>query len=296
MSRAGQRAPDSAAAEARPGSSDRRDLRRRHEMRAVRDERPFDVLDNRRIDNNRVLRGTEDAVIERLARDDVADGLRDIGRPFDIGGSVARSDAVGGLAGAVGRADESHPAGRENDGSLSRLHQLLSALERDGGHPVDRAIRCAGPAGGVVHDFSDPGNASDRRRVRTDDDRAARLDGNQDLVNRRGRWVRRRHDGADHAEWLRNLDDLAVVDPPDDAHGLDRFDEFVDPLRREQVLLDLVSDDPVAGLLMRELGERFGLRRGRGAIASTKASICSCDSSERMPAASLARRASVRAS
>ena len=53
--------------------------------------------------------------------------------------------------------------------------------------------------------------------------------------------------------------------PRDDADGLHRPDELVDLLRREEVLLDLVFDDAVAGFLDGEPRERFGVRRrGRG--------------------------------
>ena len=47
----------------------------------------------------------------------------------------------------------------------------------------------------------------------------------------------------------------------DDADRLHRPDEVVDLLRGEEVLLDLVGDDAVAGFLVRQPGERLGLRR-----------------------------------
>ena len=51
--------------------------------------------------------------------------------------------------------------------------------------------------------------------------------------------------------------------PVDHADRLHRADEVVDLLRGEEVLLDLVGDDAVAGLLVREPGERLGVRRHR---------------------------------
>ena len=50
----------------------------------------------------------------------------------------------------------------------------------------------------------------------------------------------------------------------DDADRLHRPDEVVDLLRAEEVLLDLVGDDAVAGFFDGEPGERFGLRRRGG--------------------------------
>jgi hypothetical protein len=66
--------------------------------------------------------------------------------------------------------------------------------------------------------------------VRADHDGAARLERDQDLVDRRGGRVGRRNDGGDDAERLRDLDDLAIVVAGDDAHRFHRPDEVVDLL------------------------------------------------------------------
>ena len=50
----------------------------------------------------------------------------------------------------------------------------------------------------------------------------------------------------------------------DDADGFHRPDEVVDLLGGEEVLLDLVGDDAVAGFLVRQPRERLGLRRDGG--------------------------------
>ena len=98
--------------------------------------------------------------------------------------------------------------------------------------------------------------------MRADDDGAARLERNQDLVDGgRGR-VRGRHDRRDDAERLGDLDDLPILDPPDDPDRLHRADEAVDLVGGEEVLLDLVGDDAVARFLVRQAGERLGLGRG----------------------------------
>jgi hypothetical protein len=99
--------------------------------------------------------------------------------------------------------------------------------------------------------------------VRADDDRAPGLQRDQDLVDGRGRGIGRRHDGRHDAEGLGDLDDLAILEAGDDADRFHRPDEVVDLLRREEVLFDLVGDDPVAGLLVRQPRERLGLRRDR---------------------------------
>ena len=136
-----------------------------------------------------------------------------------------------------------------------------------------------------VHDLGDARDAADRRRVRADHDRAARLERDQDLVDRRRRRVRRRDDRRDDAERLGDLDDLAVLEPADDADGLHRPDEVGRPCRRRR---------GSSGPCRRRRRSRFlrAARRARAsacgvtacAIASTMASICSWESSARRPA------------
>ena len=126
------------------------------------------------------------------------------------------------------------------------------------------ARRRAGAPRRLVHDLGDARDALHGRRVRAEDDRAARLERDQDLVDGGRRRVGRRNDGRDDAERLGDLDDPPIVVPRDDADGLHRPDELVDLLRAEQVLLNLVFDDAVAGFFDGEPREGFGLRRGRG--------------------------------
>ena len=73
-----------------------------------------------------------------------------------------------------------------------------------------------------------------------------------------------RDDRGDDAEGLGDLDDLAVFEAADDADRLHRPDEAVDLLGGEQVLLDLVGDDAVAGFFVGEAGQRLGLGGGGG--------------------------------
>ena len=54
---------------------------------------------------------------------------------------------------------------------------------------------------------------------------------------------------------------LRSIEPIDDAHGLHGRDELVYLTRGEQVLLDLVRDNAVAGLLDGQPGQRLRVRR-----------------------------------
>ena len=174
-------------------------------------------LGDRLVDHDGVLRRAEHAVVEGLAGDDVAHGLLHVRGALDERRRVARADAVRRLAGAVGGSHQAHAAGRQNHRDVAVLHQLLRALERDRRHPVDGAGWRAGSPRRFLHDLGDARDALDRRGMRAEDDRAARLDGDQDLVDGRRRRVRRGHDGRDHAERLGDLDDAAVLVAGDDA-------------------------------------------------------------------------------
>ena len=94
-----------------------------------------------------------------------------------------------------------------------------------------------------------------RGGMRTDDDGASRLEGNQNLVDRRGSGVGRGRDRRDHTEGIGDFHDLAFLVAPHDADGAHRPDELEDLLGREEVLLDLVGHDPVAGLFHRQARE-----------------------------------------
>ena len=186
---------------------------------------------------------------------------RQVRAALDVARRVARPDAVGRLARAVGRTHETHAAGREDHRHVAMTHQLLRALERDRRHPADAARGRTGRRGGLAHDLGDARDAPRRRRMRAEHDGAARLERDQDLVDGRGRRVGGRHDGGHDAEGLGDLDDLLVLDPVDDADGAHRPDELEHALRGEQVLLDLVGFDAVAGFLDGHLRQRTGVRR-----------------------------------
>jgi hypothetical protein len=97
--------------------------------------------------------------------------------------------------------------------------------------------------------------------MRAEHDGAAGLERDQDLVDRgRGR-IRRGHDGRHDTEGLGNLDDLAIVEAIHHAHRAHRTNEVEDALRGEEILLDLVRLDAVAGLLDRHPSQSRGVRR-----------------------------------
>ena len=240
------------------------DLGGRHEVAALGLELPFHLFGNRLVDDDRVFGRAEHAVVERLARDDVADGLADVRRALDVRRGVAWPDAVGGLACAVGRADQAHAARREDHGDVPMLHQLLRALEGHGRHPRHGALGCAGPSGRLLEHLGDASDAPHRRWMRAQHDRAPGLERDEDLVDRRRGGVGRRDDRGDDTKGLRNLDHPADLVAGDDTHGLHRADELVDLVGGEQILLNLVGDDAVPGFLDGKRRERFGLRAGGG--------------------------------
>ncbi len=112
-----------------------------------------------------------------------------------------------------------------------------------------------------VHDFGDARDAANGRRMRADDDRASCLQRDENLVDGRRRRVGRGHDRRHDPERLRDLDDLAIFQTVQDADGLHRANEAVDPIGGKLILLDLVGDDAVSGFFDRQLRERLALRR-----------------------------------
>jgi len=72
-------------------------------------------------------------------------------------------------------AHETHAAGSKYDGHITALHQFLGTLKGDIRHPTDRAFGSTRCASGLVHDLGNASDASNRRRMRADDNRAARL-------------------------------------------------------------------------------------------------------------------------
>ena len=237
----------------------------RQEVTALVLELPLGLRLDGLVDDHRVGRRAQHAVVERLAGENVVGGLAHVGARLDVARRVAWPDTVGGLARAVGRAHQAHAAGRENHRDLARPHQLLRPFERDGMHPADGAVGQPGATAGLVHDVGRAGDAAGRRRMRRQHDGAPRLDRDQDLVDRSRRGIRGGNDGRDHPERLGDFDDLAILNPVDHAHGLHGLDELEHPLRGKQVLLGLVGDHAKGGFFDRQPRQGFGVRRdGRG--------------------------------
>ena len=148
---------------------------------------------DRAVDDHRVGRRAQHAVVEGLAGEDVVGGLGDVGRRLDVARRVARADAVGRLAGRVGGAHQARA--RRWRGSPTTSRADISACVpasvtvviqpmAPSGSPAARAASCMTTA--VARD------AARRRRVRADDDGAAGLDGDEQLVDRRRGRIGRR--------------------------------------------------------------------------------------------------------
>src|SRR5678816_1107927 len=97
----------------------------------------------------------------------------------------------------------------------------------------------------------------------TDDDRTARLQRDEDLIDRCGCRVRGGNDRRDDAKGLGDFDDLAVFETVDYSNRSHWPDELVHLPRAKEVLLDLVLDDSVAGLFHGKARERLRVRCDR---------------------------------
>jgi hypothetical protein len=82
------------------------------------------------IANDRLLGGTERAVIKRLAGEYVANGLGNIGCSLNIGWNVSRSNAERRLSRTVGCLYKTRPARCQDQGRAGMLHQRFGAFDR----------------------------------------------------------------------------------------------------------------------------------------------------------------------
>ena len=115
-----------------------------------------------------------------------------------------------------------------------------------------------------VHDLGDARDAANGRRMRADDDGTACFQRDENLIDGRRRRVGRRNNRRNDPERLRDLDNFSILEAAQDADGLHRPYEAVNPIGRKLVFLDLVGNHPVSGFLDRQLREGFALRRDRG--------------------------------
>ncbi len=233
---------------------------RRQEVRALLLHFALERVGDLAIDDRGVRRRAEQAVVEALARDDVGRGLCEICRSLDVARRVARPDAICRFARGIGRAHEAESARGENHRHVAVTHELLRAGQRHGAHPADRAVGGAGVERRGRHHLGHGRDAASRRRMRTEHDRTARLDGDEDFVDRGRCRVGRRHDAGHDTERFGNLDDAHVLAARDDADGAHRPDERVDVLGRKPVLEHLVGDDAEAGFFDGHAREFFGAR------------------------------------
>ncbi len=216
---------------------------------------------DRLVDDDRLLRRADHAVVERLRVDDGVDRGNDVAGLVEDRGRVAGADADGRGARAVGRLHHAGTARREDEVAL--LHDEIRLKERRGLGPADDVLRGAGLDGRVEDDLRGRDGAVLGARVRGEDDAVPGLEGHEGLEDRgRGR-VRRRDHRAQNADRLGDLDDAGGFVALDDAAGLRVAVLVVDVLRRVVVLDHLVLDDAHAGLFDRHFGKGNTLLVGR---------------------------------
>jgi hypothetical protein len=138
-------------------------------------------------------------------------------------------------------------------------HQGFGARQGHFRHATDRALRGAGFGRRLREDLGRAVDAPDGRRVRAQDNGAARLDGNQRLVEGGGGRIGRRNDPGDDAEGLCKLDDPRLVIAANHPDRLHRPDVLMHPFAAEPVLDDLVFVDAESSFVDGEAGEGGGV-------------------------------------
>ena len=147
------------------------------------------------MNDNGLLGSADHTVIESFRVNYGVYGKNDIRGIVDDRGSVARADAESRFAGRISGFNHSGAARREN--YVRFFHEEVGHFERRKVNPVDDSFGRAGFNG--ENDLSRGDGRFFRSRVRTDDDRVSRFEGDHGFENRGGSGVGRRNDRGDNA-------------------------------------------------------------------------------------------------
>ena len=224
------------------------------EVAAAPLELVLDLVVDELVGDDRLLRGADHAVVERLGVDDRVDGVHEVAARVEDRRRVARAHAERRRAGGVGRLHHAGAARREDDVRL--LHEEVRLREARGLDPADDVRGRARRDGRVEDGLRGRDRAVLGARVGADDDAVARLEREERLEDRGGGGVRGGDHGADHADRLGHLHDAGGLVLLHHAARLRLLVRVVDVLGRVVVLDDLVLDDAHARLGDRHLGER----------------------------------------
>ena len=205
---------------------------------------------------NLLLRDAQHVVVKRRAIDDA------FGRFGDIGG-VVHDD--GGIAGARGddlfaglhRHGDNRLAARDaQQRNILVVHDDVAAFQRRLLHRGDERRRASCGHNRLHHQAHGLLRSALGGRMGIEDHRVPRRDHADRVVDNGGRWVGRRGDGADHAEWRLLDEHHALVACLASGHQiLDAGGAAAD----EQVLLHLVGHAAVSGLFVGKPREVFGV-------------------------------------
>ncbi|OQA95215.1 MAG: hypothetical protein BWY25_02492 [Chloroflexi bacterium ADurb.Bin222] len=187
------------------------------------------------IGDDGLLRGADGGVIEGFGSHDVAGGAFEVGAAVHVGGHVAGSHAIGGLAGGVSSADHRGAAGGENQRGAPVREQRLCARQANLLHAADQTLGRAGVLRGDGERLHCLVGAACGGRVGRDDDGVARFDGNQALEDGGGGGVGGRGEGGNHTQGPGDFVEVAGRVVADDANGAQRLDALPDAARGELV-------------------------------------------------------------
>ena len=213
----------------------------RVEHRLVHDRGLFGRADHRRV--------------ERLRDQQVHDRHPDVRAAVDVERGVARGHADRGLARLVRRADDTGTPRRPRQVDLRVAPQVVRHLVLGVGQDLQRARGKAGRLARRGEQLDDPYGTAGGVGRRPEDDRVARLRGDDRLEQHgRGR-VRDGGDRQDHAHGFGHHVDPGVRVVLDDADGLLVAQVVVEELGGHVVLDDLVLEHAEARLLDGQRGE-----------------------------------------
>ena len=162
------------------------------------------LLENRLVDDDGVLAGTGGGIVERLALDDLMDGIGKIRGLVDDADRIAGPDTVRGGTARVGRLH--HGGAARGDDEVHGLHQLR-VVGIDGSADAARGPRGGPPASDLAHELADQRGSPFGGRVRGEDDRVPALEHGQAVAADRRRRIGHRRKRPHDADRLGELEE-----------------------------------------------------------------------------------------
>lgn len=225
------------------------DLVRGEHVRAHPDELGHHLLVDGVVHDAGLLGRADHRGVERLGDQGVHDHARQVRAAVHVDRRVARPHAQPGLPGRVRQSDDPRTPGHPEEVHVRVPEQVVGHLVRSIRDDLQRPGRQAGLLAGLAQHPDRLLGAAHGVRRGPQQQRVARLGGEDRLVQHRGRRVGDRRDGQHDAHGLGHQLDVALDVDVHDAQRAHAPEGVGEELGGDEVLDHLVLEDPEPGLL-----------------------------------------------